>query len=103
MAKVEISVDTSEQTVAVTVDGKSIGEVTDVWVSAGSFFGMEISLKREDLGDLTQVTRLVAAEDAYLEDKGYCNVSPSEFDSFVSVSDPDTIAALSRALLGKKA
>ena len=69
MAKVNISVDTTEKTVEVTVDGSIIDNVSSAYVYADSpdycgCFSLEISQfeKGENKGDLRKWTRLTAAK-----------------------------------------
>jgi hypothetical protein len=64
MANVKIEIDTSKQTEKVTVNGKSIGNISEVFYSANSGpigFRVEI-MQREDMDDMRKVTRLVANE-----------------------------------------
>ncbi len=65
MAKIDISIDTSDKKVSVKLDGKAVKDVSNIWISTteGGYFGLEIT-QFEDIDDSTRkVTRLVASKD----------------------------------------
>ncbi len=60
MAKIEISVDTEKKTGSVKVDGKTVKDVSSVWLSLDEFFNVDIA-QREVIDDNTvKITRIVA-------------------------------------------
>ncbi len=73
MAKLEITVDTSKKTIVGKIDGKSIGDITHVWIVAdnqeesvadiheGHFF-VDISLRSQDIDGIKKTSRLVALD-----------------------------------------
>lgn len=63
MAKVVIEVDTKEQTLKITVDGKEQKNVRDVFVSTkdSGYFGLEIAMFEKVDDTMRQITRLVAS------------------------------------------
>jgi len=64
MSKVDISVDTSDQSLTVKVDGQAVKDVNEVFLTTKSSmfgFSLDISSKRQ-MGDLTERVRLVALD-----------------------------------------
>ena len=111
MAKINITVDTTEKTVAVDVDGKKLPDIHEahVYTEAGGFFGVDV-VTVEEHNDLRTVTRLVASEDDPTKLKTSI-ISVADYQEFIKLANrpdvksesiaeftPDFIAGLSNAL-----
>jgi len=69
MAMINIEVDTSKKAVSVSVDGKKVSNVAEIYIaSQGDYFGVSVT-SLEDGEDLRKVTRLVASEDGNLKEE----------------------------------
>ncbi len=104
MAKISIEVDTSKKIGTVKIDGKSVKDVSSVFLSLDSFFSVDISTIEVVDDDTRKITRIVADEDGFLGSrKGKVKSSESYPGMYeVDISKDYSPAELSTQLLRRK-
>ena len=71
MAEIVVTVNTSDKTSSVTIDGVAVENVRDVCLSLDSYFSVEISSREKMDDDTYKITRVVAEKEGAAESKKY--------------------------------